>query len=109
METVPLRNLFSEIRKIVRFWEVYVHVRINKIQKRGESIDGYHDIGATMRQISLIHHHAFTQIGSAVLPIVVHRDQNIREYSTIDYRSVSLESSLRDNQTKSKNHRSSDR
>jgi len=36
-----------------------------------------------MRQIGLIHHHA--RMRGAIIPIVVHRTQNIREYSTTDY------------------------
>lgn len=66
------------------------YVTIRKIQESGDSIDGYHGIGATVRQISLVHHHAFTQIGPAIFPIVVHCDQNIREYPTTDHLSMSL-------------------
>jgi len=40
-----------------------------------------------MRQIGLIHHHA--RMRGAIIPIVVHRTQNIREYSTTDYLIIS--------------------
>lgn len=63
-----------------------------------------------MRQISLVRHHAFMEIGPAVLPIVVHRDQNIRKYSITDHQSVSsLKSFLIDETAISKDHRPNDR
>lgn len=55
------------------------YATIDEVENGGNGIDGYYGIGATMRQISLVHHHALAQIGRAVFPIVVHRDQNIRE------------------------------
>lgn len=55
------------------------YVAIDEIENGGDGVDGYYGVGATMRQISLVHHHALAQIGRAVFPIVVHRDQNIRE------------------------------
>lgn len=59
------------------------YVAIDEVKNGGHGVDGYHGVGATLRQISLVRHHALVQIGRAIFPIVVHRGQNIHEYPAI--------------------------
>jgi len=53
----------------------------DEIEDRRQTVESHHRVGAAMRQISLAPHHARVGIGNAVVPIVVHRFQDIGKYS----------------------------
>lgn len=60
------------------------YLAVDEIENSGHGVDRHYDVGATMRQISLAAHHTFVQLADAILPIVVHRGQDLREYPVTD-------------------------
>lgn len=59
-------------------------VTAHKIEDSGHTIQGHHSFKTSMRQISLACHHGHVRIRGAIVPVIFHRVQDIREYSAID-------------------------
>lgn len=55
-----------------------------KVKDSTQTIQGHHSFGTSMRQISLSCHHTCVRIRGSVVPVVIHRVQDIGEYSAID-------------------------
>lgn len=63
------------------------HVAADEVENSRQTVKSYHNVGAAMCQSGLVYHHARVRIRGAFIPIVVHRAQNIREYSATDHSS----------------------
>lgn len=61
-----------------------IQVTARKVENSRHTIQGHHSFATSMRQISLACHHGHMQIRGAVVPVIFHRVQDIREYSAID-------------------------
>lgn len=59
----------------------------DEIENGGQTVERYHNVGASMRQTGLARHQARVRVRGAIVPVVVHRNQNIGKYSATDHSS----------------------